>query len=383
MREKSPGVWELRVHLGKDFSGSRKAVSKTFRGGKRAAASALADLVREIPKLQAERLNKTHHVVTVADLVERWWTLHEFDWAPNTVRDNRNVIDLWISTDPIAKMNVKEVHRSDLELFYNRLHRSGGAQKQGLSATSVRKVHNALHAAFEEAIRMDMVQVNPARGTRRPKRQHVEPEVPTLAEIQRAIEVAPPQMACIIRVAIATGARRSELAALTWGDIDFDAGTIRINKALSNEADSRNLVVRQTKTGASAVLAVDDGTLAVLRKWRISHVEKMLALGIQDKGDQQPVWSDRYVRGPVKPHSITEAWRRIAARAGIPNARFHDLRHAAATHMIAAGVDVRTVAGRLRHSSPSMTLDVYASRSIDADRAAANLVGQLLDGSIG
>ena len=81
---------------------------------------------------------------------------------------------------------------------------------------------------------------------------------------------------------------------------------------------------------------------------------------------------------PISLNQITYDWRALADGHGLERVRFHDLRHATATHLIANGTDVRTVAGRLRHASPTMTLDVYAARTSAADQAAGQLIDDLL-----
>jgi integrase len=80
---------------------------------------------------------------------------------------------------------------------------------------------------------------------------------------------------------------------------------------------------------------------------------------------------------PLKPDSLGQAFRRVAERVGV-NIRFHDLRHFSATQLIGAGTDVRTVAARLGHADPSTTLRVYSHAIADRDKAAAQIIGELL-----
>lgn len=79
---------------------------------------------------------------------------------------------------------------------------------------------------------------------------------------------------------------------------------------------------------------------------------------------------------PWPPNMVTGAFRRLCEEVGV-TARLHDLRHASASQLLAAGVDVRTVAGRLGHASPSTTLSIYAHWVPAADRAAADVAGGL------
>jgi integrase len=373
-RERTPGVWELRVYAGKDrLTGRKRYVSRTHRGGARSAEDALRALIRQVAAEPAERPDQ----VTVAELLDRWWRLRQADWSPTTARDHRNAIDAWIRPR-IGEWLVAEVRPADLERFYGQLAARGGRAGRGLSPTTVRKVHSILHAAFEDAVRWELLDRNPAARARRPKLVRHTPTVPTLDQVRAAVAAADPAMAAIIRVAVATGARRGELVALRWGDLDLEVGTVHVRRSVA-VVDGRP-VVKPTKTGASAVVAIDPGTVEVLQAWRRDLREMRMAAGLGRLRSADWVWPAADLEGPMTPDHVTYRWGRLADQVGVPDARFHDLRHAAATQLVAAGVDVRTVAGRLRHASPAMTLDVYASRDLDADRAAAGVIGHLLDG---
>ncbi len=89
-----------------------------------------------------------------------------------------------------------------------------------------------------------------------------------------------------------------------------------------------------------------------------------------------------YVDGskPFRPDNVTGFFIRVRDGLGLPEVRLHDLRHFTATQLIGANVDIRTVAGRLGHSDPSVTLRVYSHVIEERDRAAAEIMGQVLTG---
>jgi integrase len=373
-RERRAGVWELRVYAGQErLTGRKRYVSRTYRGGARAAEDALRDLIREV-QAQADQDDGD---VTVAELLEQWYSGREAEWSPSTADDHRKTIDAWL-VPRIGDWRVTEVRVSDLERFYAELARKGGRRGQGLSPTSVRKAHSVLHAALEDAVRWDLIVANPSSRARRPKLVKHRPTVPSLDQIRAAVAAADPAMAALIRVAIATGVRRGELVGLRWGDIDLEAGTITVQRAVV--IIRGQVTVKGTKTGEHGLQHIDPGTVAVLRSWRHARRAQHLEAGFGRLGAGDWVWTAYDLRSPWPPDQVTYRWRTLADRVGLKDVRLHDLRHAAATHMVAAGVDVRTVAGRLRHASPAMTLDVYADRDMGADQAAAATMGRLLDG---
>lgn len=119
--------------------------------------------------------------------------------------------------------------------------------------------------------------------------------------------------------------------------------------------------------------------MASVEAWRAHQAAASEKAGIGPLEPDGWVFPSRDWGHPITLNQITQDWRTLADAQGLEGVRFHDLRHATATHLIANGTDVRTVAGRLRHASPTMTLDVYAARTTAADHAAGQLIDQLLD----
>jgi integrase len=173
-----------------------------------------------------------------------------------------------------------------------------------------------------------------------------------------------------IRLAAVTGARRSEIAALRWEDLRNGRLTIDSSIALIHDGKSRSgpfLRDDPTKTANRREIALDAKTLAELAVLR-AEIEKygpwILAIG----------------ELPVNPERVSAWWRRVRDIARVdPKWRLHDLRHWSATTSIAQGHDIRTVANRLGHANPSMTLRTYAHAVEAADAPVADTLGRLLD----
>jgi integrase len=174
-----------------------------------------------------------------------------------------------------------------------------------------------------------------------------------------------------LRLACVTGARRSELAALRWEDLQGPRLTIDSSIAVLRDRSPEGVGRPQlrddpTKTGTSRVVTLDAVTLAAL-DWLRAH-PGMLGPWVLAHGSR-----------PISPDRISAWWRRARDAAGIDEKwRLHDLRHWSATTSIAAGHDVRSVAARLGHSNPAMTLRVYAHAVEAADAALAETLGEVL-----
>jgi integrase len=170
--------------------------------------------------------------------------------------------------------------------------------------------------------------------------------------------------------------RRGELCGLRWSDIDLAAGTLWVRRAVKY-GTRRMPIEGPTKTHQIRRVALDRGTVVVLSDYRDRQLQWAADAGVEIGVDAYVFTLDPSGQKPWLPDSFSHSFERVARKvnAGL---RLHDLRHFAATHAIAAGIDVRTVAGRLGHADASTTLRVYSQFVVERDRQAAEVVGSLI-----
>jgi integrase len=130
---------------------------------------------------------------------------------------------------------------------------------------------------------------------------------------------------------------------------------------------------RSTKTGKVRRVAVEPAALVVLDRQRRYTGQRHQLAAVPFTGDS-PVFPNIDLSGPMRPDSVTRAFVRLRKGAGLQHVRFHHLRHYAATVLLGAGVDIKTVSGRLGHSSPSLTMRTYAHVLESNDRRAAGIL---------
>jgi integrase len=178
-------------------------------------------------------------------------------------------------------------------------------------------------------------------------------------------------------LAALTGARRGELSALRWSDVDLDAGTLRISRSMIDMPG--RVEEKATKTGQSRSLALGPAGVQLLGLHR-DQVEALAQAGevVVDGGGF--VFSERLDGAtPIRPDSITGFFRRVRDELNMPNVHLHSLRHFMATQLAAdPNVSVRTLAGRLGHADASITLKVYSAFMPAADVDAAQRIGRAL-----
>jgi integrase len=366
LRERSPGVWQVRVSLGRDPATKRyRYVTTTVHGGRRAAQREAARLVKEATegKIPLER-------ETLAGLLERWLDhIEARGRAPKTLLENRRMAV--VINEELGTKELRKLRGRDLDGFYDRLRR------RGLSSTSVRRYHAVLSASLNQAVRWGLLEHSPTAQATPPGLERNEPAAPSPEMIKRLIEAAQEtdsEFATLLFVAATTGCRRGELCGLRWSDVDFENGTLVVRRSVSDLPGRVEL--RTTKTGLVRRMALDIATIAVLEAQKTLARERCAALGV----DLQPdafVWSQApdYLQ-PLRPSRVTTQFSELRTRVGLGLIRFHHLRHFAATVMLAGGIDVRTVAGRLGHSRPTLTLQTYAHVMDVTDRKAAAVLAE-------
>jgi integrase len=262
-----------------------------------------------------------------------------------------------------------DIGRMDIDLMVSEL-------RQTFAASTVRQTVAVLSSALTQAVDWQLIPANPAVGVKVRGSRPSSVIAPTLGDIHRLIDVAnlrDPEMAVIILLAVDTGLRRQELAALRWADIDLDSATLICRHAIVKGVGGAEL--RRTKTGIVAPLALSEGSVAALERHR-DHVTTIIE-GTGYTLEESFVFGSR-VSDPIYPDTITARFARIRREAHV-GVEFRSLRHATATLLLSAGVDIRTVSGRLRHARTSTTLDRYADHVPAADRNAAATIDVLLD----
>jgi integrase len=276
---------------------------------------------------------------------------------------------------PVSKLTT-----ADVDDLYGYLVNGGGRDGAPLAPGRVTRIHGVLHWAFAQAVRWEWVWFNPvsnASPPRVPPPEVCPPTVDIVVALLHSVRGKDPCLFAYLQLAASTGARRSQLLGLRWGEIGFAQRSIGFTRAFVEGDDG--LVLRATKTHRSYSVAIDDGTLAVL----VGHWRKAVAraerVGANLTVDSFVFSSDPAGTGPWLPNRVTKRFIHHRRRTGLGHFRLHDLRQFMATEMLAQGVAVPTVSQRLGHARASTTLNVYAHRIPGSDRDAADLLGGLLD----
>jgi len=368
--------WRVIVYAGRDPITGRKRQKSLSVATRAQAKQAEARLITEVGAGQHRgTVNRT-----VAELLDRWleWRQSVRPISPTTVATYRGYIDRSI-LPAIGKLQLGRLDAATLDAFYAHLRKRGGKGGRPMAASSVHQVHAILSGALNRAVVWGWTAHNPARLATPPSIERTDLQPPAVEDAARLLAVAlaeDPELGLFLRLAVMLGARRGELCALRWSDVDLDQGEVLIAGGIVR-VPGKSLVDKATKTHAKRRVALGADTVELLRAHRLTQAKNALAFGTTLALDAYVFSHDPDGSTPINPDGITHRFRRLARRLGV-RCRLHDLRHFMVTQLVAGGVDWRTVAGRAGHADGHMTLSTYAHFQQAQDRQAAEFMDRLL-----
>jgi integrase len=359
-QRESDGRWVASLSLGFDADGKRKR--KTVYG------STKKEVQEELRKIQNQAATGSipqAGMMTIAALLDHWLEAMKPSWAAGTHESHHQHVRNHIrpSIGGARLKNLYALHVTNM---------MRGMEENGVSAAMRRHVLVTLRAALAYAVRVNLVPTNPAARAPLPAKSRHKSEGLTPEQITAFIEAAKPdRLFAMYLLAIDSGLRQGELLALTWKDIDPERGTVRVNKSL--EEVRGKLAIKEPKNDSSRrTVKLSTATTDALEE----HRKAMLAEG-HCTPDTAVFCGPRLGHWLRKSDVYRWSFARILKRAGL-KFRFHDLRHASASLLLADGVDVKTVQARLGHSAAAITMDVYAHALDRGQQGAADRMQSIL-----
>ena len=372
IRKRKDGRWEGRYTAGHDPE-TGKAIYKNVLGKTQAEVKAkLKAAIQEAQMLDLSKAGK----YTVGEWMEVWFEDYaKLKVRPSSHQTYRGYIDNHIKPNigdiPLEKLTSLDLQKLCKKLLANgrvdRLESKG--QPKGLSAKTVRNIHQILSSALKLAQEQRIILSNPAERCALPKVEHREMKTLPVEQLQSFLrEARESGVFELYYLELATGLRRGELLGLKWEDIDLERGDLRVKRQISRI--NGKIIEAPLKTkNAYRTLPLAEDAVDVLKEQR-KKVGNSLWVFPSPNG------------GPISPDSVLHMLHRVLKRAGLPRVRFHDLRHTFATLALQNGVDIKTVSGMLGHFSAGFTLDTYAHVTSAAQRQAAQTMGNVLSGTL-
>jgi len=363
VRKRADGRWEATISLGeREVDGRRRRIRRSVYGRtRREATEKLARLRRELE--DGLRIDAPERLT-----LGQWFDAWLAD-AEGRIRASTAGTYAWL-----GRCHVKPyVGSVPLRAFTPSVARDHQRRLQGADASAHvrRQVHVLLKTVLAAAVRDGLLARNPLDAVRAPTRPPKELRTLTADEVRRLLDTARdhPRLSryeALFALAVGTGLRLGEILGLRWGDLDVSRRTLQVRRQLGRD---RTLVETKTKRSRRQVF-LPVFAVAALRRHRrrlgaVPHPEKLVFTDV--------------LGGPIRRENFRKReWKALLNAAGLPNVRFHDLRHTAATLMLEGGLHPKVVQERLGHASITLTLDTYSHVAPSMDRDAADAMDDLL-----
>lgn len=363
----------------RDADGKRKRRWINHRTtSKRAAEQALAKILTQQTEGTLPRASRN----TVADLLAQYIdSRHTAGRAPATLLNYEHLAGR--ISKRIGHIRLADLQPRDLERLYaaelasedKRLAETERAKR--ISATTVRHEHDLLRAALRHALRQGLVARNVAEAVTPPRRETKEQSVLSPEQAAALLEtLAGHRLYALVCLALTAGMRRGELIGLRWLDVNLDEGRLEI-RVQRQYRPHEGITERETKEHRGArPIKLTDEEVSVLRAHRARQAEERLATGDLWR-DHGPVFPSE-TGTPLSPRNVQRFLDSALKRAGLPDIRFHDLRHTAGTLLMREDGRVVVAQRRLGHARASTTLDLYGHALPGDQRVAAGRVQEAL-----
>jgi integrase len=364
IRRRPDGRWEVRLLLP---DGTRKSLYAKTR-------QEVVKLLGQVTREREQGLTVLHDRQTVAEYLTSWIQAKSYRVKYGSSRRYETIVRRHLipglGAHVLSKLTAQQV-----AAFYAQ------ALAGGMSATLANYCHQVLNTALEEALRLGVVYRNVAAMVDPPRRVKHEMAVFDEAQIQQLLAaVVGDRLEALCLLEVATGMRIGEILGLTWDEVHVEGATVSVRMTMQKHPN-RDASREEVKTSHSArIIALPELVVDALQAHQRRQAAERVQLG--------PAWSDLRlvfpdaVGRPIDARYLrTFWWYRLLKRAGLPRIRFHDLRHTAATLLLARGVPIKVVSEILGHSSVSITLNLYGHVLPHMQQQAAGTMNEILRGS--
>lgn len=344
VRERRKGVWQVRVNAGVDkATGERTVKTETVYGTKKAATDRLEELLQDVRKKPPASKATVEYVarrflrnVRVAAQTKRGYTL--------TVE--RDIIPR------LGDIKLKELEAGDINDCYTDM------LNDDVGIHTIRRMHAVLSKMLNDVRKDQWITVNPASlvtPPAAPPRVNRSVNAGNIGKLLTAADQVGPLVTLWLNLHLVTGARRAEVLALRWCDVDLVDGMLTISQTLERR-DGTVHARAGTKTGQGRSIPLTDRTIALLTD-RLAAVTAVL--------DGEPPASGYIISDvpdggrPWGPDKASHLFRDLCVTAGVEGVRLHDLRHTAISTVIAQTGDVLLASRIAGHSRTATTTDIY------------------------
>lgn len=368
VRKRKDGRWEGFITVGHKNNGKpiiKSVCAKTQR-------ELLPKLHKLIDDYRGVELTEESYM-TVREWLEKW--MHEYveiNLRPGTVLRYRNQCEKICKY--VGDKRISQLTSADCQRMYNTIKKNGREVDrehygEGLADSTVRSIHLMFHEAMNAAFQKRLIASNPTEGTVIPKNNYKEKQVLNDEQLDMYMEAIKedPLWHDFFYLELTTGLRIGEICGLRWEDFDEKSGTLKIQRSLARTVTAENFVGDpKTEKGKRTIILPDSTYQVLLKRKEYCNNEWIFPSFV-------------YPERPTSPSGAYHRHKTILRSLGLPDIRFHDLRHTFATHALKNNVDPKTLSGILGHTNASFTLDTYTHVTTEMQFTASEIVGDFME----
>jgi integrase len=328
------------------------------------------DWVREITNKIEHGMSFDATQLTLERYMQSWLTGKDLSIRQNTARNYRRYAEQDI-LPVIGKLRLQNIQPAHIRQLYLRM------QAEGKGSRTIQLVHATLHCALKQAVRERLIGYNPMDAVERPKVETKEFHIFTESQARTFLEAARGHpYEALFYLALTTGLRKGELLGLMWEDVDWDKGTLRIERQLQQAySSSAKLVPTKTRSGRRQIKLGKIG-LAMLEAHRQRQEAQKTLAG--DSWKENGMIFTTSIGTYASQSKVSKEFKQILSENDLPDIRFHDLRPTSLSLLLDIGTPVNTVQHRAGHSKASVTTDIYGHVMAHSQDAAAENIEQIV-----
>lgn len=299
---------------------------------------------------------KNHSHLTLNEYLQQWFKTHSKAIEPGTAQGYWNNIELHILPH-IGKVKLRDLDRHKLTAFYFMLQERGK-----LSASTIRYIHATLRKALNDAVKDELIYKNPCNDAVRPKSEPHHSVVLNKAQAQVLVAGAlNTEIEMEVILAATTGARRGEVLGLRFQDVDFENNSIHIVQQVST---IRRPGMAGGQWGIKTLKTNESNRIVAVPNFVMEHIKARKVM-VYNQKLENPDYKDNDLiccnkDGTIKsPQTVYHQYKKLLTKLGLPDIRFHDLRHTCASLLLEQKVDLAVISKALGHSTIKTTADIY------------------------
>lgn len=372
IRQRPDGRWEARYTLGIDPK-TGKQIQKSVYG------KTQKEVRQKLTAITAEIDDGTYMEpcrMTLDEWLDIWLRDYLTGVKPSTAYLYQRQAKLYIRP-ALGSVRLDRLEPHTIQRFYNSLHEERDG-KPPLSAKSIKNIHGILHKALQQAVLLNYLRTNPTNACILPK--IIKKEIHPMDDRDTALfleAIKGCRYELLLKVDLFTGLREGELLGLMWDCVDFEKGTLLINKQLRrSQRKGGTYYFSPPKNNKSRTITPAPYVMKLLQTQKVQQATQRLLAGPAWEGSGL-VFTNEFGRY-VSYRAIFDSFKRIVKRIGLPDARIHDLRHTYAVNCLRAGDNIKTVQSNLGHATAAFTLDVYGHFTDDM----RSVIAQRMEGFI-